>query len=136
MLPVGDPSFPGAQAFAASFMQGVSGQPFFLVIWLANPLPWLAIGLERRRQMGWAAATGVLATLAALMALRMVGDDLFVVSPLPLRAVAIRSGLFAWIGGIAWFTLATASLWWRERGGDRPVQIRVGWLMKAVALAA
>ena len=94
-LPVGHPSFPGAEAFAISFMQGVSGHPYFLVIWLANPLLWLAVGLGRRQRTGWAATTGPIATLAALMALRMVGDDLYVVSPLPWRAIAIRYGLFA-----------------------------------------
>jgi hypothetical protein len=100
-------SFPGLVVFIGtigSITNTVDGEIVWFLIWLANPLFWLAVALSRRGQPERA----VLATAAALMVLVFGALQIYepygielVARDVPFWSSPPMFGAYAWAAGIA-----------------------------------
>ena len=135
VLPVGTPGVPGVVIFIFSLSMGFF-VPFYLFLWLANPLFWIGLAALRRGRWDRSVAFGAASLLASSPSLKMIlphvierlrSDDW--------AAVPLTSGYFAWLASFTLLVMVGGLAWWSDAGRPR-AQFRLGWLMIAIALIA
>jgi hypothetical protein len=132
ILPVGKTTEPGIVIFLLSLGMGFS-DPIFLVIWIANPLFWLGLASLRGARWGRAAALGGASFCASIPSLLCIRWQLVLARPYILPKLC---GYFTWLASIALLALISSLMWLSVPGRQRRPQIRLSWLMMAIAAIA